>query len=760
MFEALFGNKDKDPNPIDENRQGLIGKPVSRVDGPLKVTGGATYAYEYTLPGQTIAYGTLLGASIAKGKIISINTSKAQSIPGVLTVMTYKNSPMQAAYGPPHNDQALERAKPYLDSADIRYYGEPVAFVVAESFEVACYAASLIDVKYQLDGTPKTSVATFKSEAYKPKVLNAGTPTDSSLGDFDKAFKEAPVKVDSTYTTPYQSHNSMEPHATLAVWNGDKLKLYIAHQLPTSAQNSVAKTLKISKDDVQIICPYVGGGFGGKLPTEADAILSALAARELKRPVKTALTRQQVFSCVYHRTESIQRVRLGATQDGKLTSIGHESWLQTATFDEFGEQAGAQTRSLYAAPNRMVQHRLVKLDLPPSGSMRAPGEAIGLLALEQAMDEMAEKLALDPIEFRLRNEPTEDPEKKIPYSTRALPQCLKEGAKRFGWERRSAKPGQMRDGQWLVGYGVASAFRSNLMRPSKAEVSIDGQGKLTARLAMTDIGTGSYTILTQIAAETMQMPMSDVTVLIGDTSFPPTPGSGGSFGANSAGSGLYYACMNLRQKLAETATADKYSPLLKLKAKDADFKDGAVIITGKSESYRDIAARADGKLITAKGEIGELETYKTYSQAAYGGHFAEVGVDLATGEVRLRRMLGVFTAGRILNEKTARSQGIGGMLWGVSSALFEDAVPDTRYGQFVNHDLAEYHVPVHADAVNVEAIFLPEVDDKTGPLKIKGVGELGICGAGAAVANAVYNACGVRVRDYPITLDKVLKGLA
>ena len=746
------------PNPVDINAQGLIGKAVDRVDGPLKVCGRATYAYEYQPEDQKAVYGFILGSAIAKGSIEAFDLRRAQSAPGVLLIMTHENAPSQEPFGPPTHKEPLERPKPFLVDAKIRYYGEPVAFVVAETFEQARDAAGLIAVKYSME-SPKGSVERFKNEAYKPKKMNAGVETDSSLGDFDKAFAEAPVKVDATYTTPYQHQQPMEPHATMAVWSGDKVTLYCGHQLPVSAHKSVAKTLKLSEKNVRIICKYVGGGFGSKLPTEADMILTALAARQLKMPVKTAITRQQEFFNVPHRPESIQRIRLGAGADGKLTAIAHESWLQTATYDEFGEAAGSATRSLYAAPNRMTSHRLVKLDLPPSGSMRAPGEAIGLLALEQAMDELAEKLNIDPVKLRLLNEPKEDPEKKIPFSTRALPACLMEGAKRFDWDKRSPTPGRMRDGKWLVGYGMSAAYRPNFLRPSKARVTLGKDGKLTVKMAMTDIGTGSYTIFTQLAAEILQMPIADVIIDIGDSDLPPTPGSGGSFGANSAGSGLFDACMNLREALVKQAVADRASPLYGLKAKDAGWKEGNIVIGGKKDSPRAVAARS-GEGITAEGSIDALKTYKTYSQAAYGAHFVEVGVDSDTGEIRLRRMLGVFAAGRILNPKTARSQAIGGMIWGVSAALHEASIVDQRYGQFVNHDYAEYHVPVHADIKNIEAVYLPEVDDKTGPLKIKGVGELGICGSGAAVMNAVYNACGVRVRDYPVTVDKIIAKLA
>lgn len=747
------------PNPIDENKQGLIGKGVNRIDGPLKVTGQAKYSYEHQLEAKT-AYGFLVGATIAKGKIRKINTTQAEKAPGVLLVLTHLNAPVQGDYGPaiPENT-AMKRPKPFLDRTEIRYYGEPVAFVVAETFEAARNAAALVKVDYDEDPSGRFSLAKFQDQAYKPSSVEPGVAADTQQGDFEDAFRTAPVQVDATYTTPYQHHHAMELHASLATWSGDKLTIYSAHQLPASCCITLAKTLKVPKENIRLLCKYIGGGFGGKLYTEADAILSALAARMLGRPVKTSFTRQQTFANVPHRGEGIQRVRLGASPEGKLIAFGHECWLQTATFDECIEQAATFSRSLYAAPHRLTRHRGVALDLPPAGDMRAPGEAIGMLAVEQAMDELACQLNIDPVELRVINEPQIDPERQVPFSTRAMVPCLREGARRFGWENRPQKPGEKRDGEWFIGYGMAASIRANYLAESEARVVMDGSGKLRVEMAMTDIGTGTYTIMAQIAAETMGLPMSEVEVEMGDSDFPPTPGSGGSFGANSTGSALYYACMEMRKQLAEAAVQQAESPLSGLMAEAATFENGSVIIQGKSDRYKSIVSRLPQQKLTANGSITPLKTYEDYSQAAYGAHFVEVGVHAATGEIRLHRMLGVFTAGRILNEKTANSQAIGGMIWGVGGALLEGSVVDQRYGHFINQDLAGYHIAAHADVPNIQAIFLPEVDDKTGPLKIKGIGELSICGSGAAVANAVYNACGVRVRDYPITLDKIIEHL-
>jgi len=674
--------------PLDHQPNGIVGKPLDRVDGPLKVTGGAVYAYEVA-QGPKTAYGYVVQASIGKGRIRSIDSRVAEQMPGVVLVLTHLNAPEQGTGN--HHE-----AHPVLVGPEVSYDGEPVAFVVAETFEQARAAAYAVRISYESvqgtyalrDGLPRARVPQGGNE-----------PADSAVGNFEPAFAAAPVQLDVTYTTPLQSHAMMEPHATLAIWDGDKLTLHTSNQMLNLGVAAVARTLKMPQENVRLISPFIGGGFGSKLWVNADAILAAIAARQLKRPVKTALTRQQIFMVTTHRSDTIQHIRIGTDQNGRIQAIGHDVFSGNLPTEQTYEGAALQTRTLYAGANRLTRHRLVPLDVPVASSMRAPGEAVGLLALECAMDELAEKLNLDPIELRIRNEPGEDPERHIPYSSRHLVACLQEGARRFGWEKRQAKPGQVRDGNWLVGIGVASATRGNPLQPSAAKVRLDPDGIVTARMAMTDIGTGTYTILTQIASEMLGVPPTAVRMELGDTAYP--------FG-------------------------------------------------GAAKPLRSLVGNAG---IEADGSIQPGAMLTKYSQQSYGAHFAEAGVDIDTGEIRIRRMLGVFTAGRILNAKTARSQAIGGMIFGVGAALEEDVVLDKRYGSYVNHDLAEYHVPVHADIPDVDAIFLAELDNKTNPLKSKGIGELGICGAGAAVANAVYNACGIRVRDYPLTLDKVLAGL-
>src|SRR5436190_15763201 len=692
----------------------IIGQPIDRIDGKAKVTGAARYAGD--MRADHPAFGVIVTSTIGRGTITKIDIKEAQKAPGVVLAMSHENAPAQAPFKREGEDRH-GRPKPQLAESRIHYHGEPVALVVADTFEQATAAARLVKVVYQAEAGLYDLEASRKF-AYPPASMVAGK-ADSSVGDFDKGFAEGTAQVYAAYTTPYQSHNPMELVASLAQWDGDKLTVYCAAQLVESAHHSIASTLRIPLENLEVVSEFIGGGFGGKLPIFADAILAALAARQLKRPVKVTLTRQQMFSVTTHRAATIQRVRLAAARDGKLTAVSHEVWSQSARMDEYTEAAASSTRAMYAAPNRLTSHRVVPLDLPVSDSMRAPGDAVGQLALEQAMDELAYKLDLDPIELRLRNEPAEDPEKHVPFSTRALIPCLQKGAEQFGWEKRPRLPGTLKDGQWLIGLGMAAAIRPNFRRKATAKVRTDENRRVTVEMDMTDIGTGSYTIFAQVAADTLGMPLDQVTVKLGHSSYPQTSGSGGSFGAASCASALREACLELKKKLE--------------------------------------AGQGPGNLqAEAKAEPGE--EFKKFSQHSYGAHFVEGGLDATTSGVRVRRMLGVFDGGRIFNPKTARSQLIGGMIWGIGSALHENAVVDPRSGSFVNHDLAGYHVPVHADVPAVEAFMLAGFDDKSNPLGSKGVGELGICAAGAAVANAVYNACGVRVRDYPITPDKVLNG--
>ena len=719
-------------NPIDQLK--VIGQALSRIDGPLKTSGKAPYAYERHDQVPNPTYGFVVGAGIAKGRIASMDLSAAEAAPGVIHIVTARNA---GRLGKGKMNTAR-----LLCGPEIQHYHQAVALVVAETFEQARAAAQLVRIEY-VEAKGAYELAKLKDSAQKPK----SDDPDTAVGDFDGAFAKAPVQLDATYTTPDQSHAMMEPHATTAVWEGDELTVWTANQMVAWGVGDLAKTLGIPKDKVRLVSPFIGGGFGGKLFLRADVLLAALGARAVKRPVKVALQRPLMFNNTTHRPATIQRIRLGAGRDGRITAIAHESWSGDLPGGK-PETAVAQTRLLYAGANRMTAMRLATLDLPEGNAMRAPGEAPGLMALEVAIDEMAELLGLDPVEFRVLNDTQVDPEKPSrPFSQRRLVECLRLGAERFGWQQRSAKPGQRREGRWLIGLGVAAAFRNNLVMKSGARVKLDKQGVVTVETDMTDIGTGSYTIIAQTAAEMMGVTVDKVIVRLGDSRSPVSAGSGGQWGGNSSTAGVYAACVKLREAVARKLGVD---------SKDAEFADGEV---RAGERRMTLAQAAGDAGLSAEDtmEYGDLD--KKFQQSTFGGHFVEVAVDAFTGEIRVRRMLAVCAAGRILNPKSARSQVIGAMTMGVGAALMEELAVDTRKGFFVNHDLAGYEVPVHADIPHQEVIFLDEVDPISSPMKAKGVGELGICGVAAAVANAIHNATGVRVREYPITLDKLLPKL-
>ena len=723
-------------NPIDQLR--VVGRPTDRIDGKYKTTGTAPYAYERRDVAPNAAYGYVLGSGIAKGRVTAMHVDEAKRVPGVLAIVTTLETPRL--------ERGKQNAAYLFGGPDIQHYHQAIAVVVAETFEQARAASFLIRVEY----APEAGKFDLKAEAAAAKPVagdcgegSGGGPEDR-VGDFEGAFAAAPVKLDETYTTPDESHSMMEPHATTASWTGDKLTLWTSNQMIAWGKGSVAKILGLKPENVRLDSPYIGGGFGGKLFIRSDAVLAALASRAAKRPVKVALTRPLIANNTTHRPATIQHIRIGATPDGTITAIAHESTSGNLQ-DGKPETAVDQTKLIYAGANRFTTMKLAHLDLPEGNAMRAPGEAPGMMALEIAMDEMAEKLGMDPVEFRARNDTQVDPEKPDrPFSHRNLVGCMRTGADRFGWAKRNPRPGEVRDGRWLVGLGMAAGFRNNLLQPSGARVRLDGRGTVTVETDMTDIGTGSYTIIAQTAAEMMGVPLDRVVVKLGDSDFPVSAGSGGQFGANNSTVGVYAACVKLREAVAQR---------LGFNSADATFADGEVRAGNRSVQLAEAARGGD---VSAEDKIEYGDLAKKYQQSTFAGHFVEVGVDAFTAEIRVRRMLAVCGAGRILNPKSARSQVIGAMTMGAGAALMEELAVDTRRGFFVNHDLAGYEVPVHADIPHQEVIFLDEVDPMSSPMKAKGIAELGICGVGAAIANAVYNATGIRVRDYPITLDKLL----
>lgn len=712
----------------------VVGKSTPRIDGPRKTTGTAPYAYERHDVAPNQAYGYIVGAGIGKGRIISMDASRARAAPGVLAVIT---APETKPVGKSNWNNA-----PLFGGPEVAHYHQAIACVVAETFEQARAAAALIRTRYE------RSKGRFDFPALAPSAPLAkgrdGKPDRQALGDFDTAYASAAVKLDETYHTSDESHSMMEPHATIAAWEGDTLTLWTANQMIDWARQGMAAILGIDPAKVRVDSPYVGGGFGGKLFIRADAVLAALAAKQVGRPVKIALQRPLMPNNTTHRHATLQRVRIGCGKDGRISAIAHENWSGNINGED-GENGTLQTPKLYAGANRLVANYIATLDMPEGNAMRAPGEAPGHMALEVAMDEMAEKLGLDPIAFRILNEPEVvpgDPSKK--FSDRNLVRCLREGAERFNWNKRNARPAQVREGHWLVGMGVSAGYRGAPTMKSAARVRLDGQGGVIVETDMTDIGTGSYTIIAQTAAETMGVPLDQVQVTLGDSRHPASAGSGGQWGAASSTAGVYAACVSLRRKVGEKLGFD---------GDTADFANGRIQADGRTIKL------AEAGTLSAEDGIAFGDFKQGYDVGTYAGHFCEVAVHAYTGETRIRRMLAVCDGGRILNPLSARSQVIGGMVMGAGATLMEELVVDKRLGLFINHDLAGYEVPVHADIPCQEVVFLDTLDPVISPMKAKGVGELGICGVGAAIANAIYNATGVRVRNYPITLDKLLPGL-
>jgi xanthine dehydrogenase YagR molybdenum-binding subunit len=697
-----------------------IGAPLDRIDGRLKVTGTARYAYEYPVAGMSYVWPVL--STIAKGRIVSIDAQAARTLPGVMAVLSHENAPRVQ----PGNNPALSQRDQDLEvfqSDAVAYRGQIVAAVIAEALEIARQAASLVVVRYE-EQPHDVELRADRGDLYAPQTLVLGMETDTTQGDVEAALAAAPVSTDHTYTTPAEHNNPLEPHATVAVWGSDgaSVTLYDANQGADWIRDGVAAAFELPSERVRIIAPYVGGGFGSKAFARPHVILAVMAARVTGRPVKLALTRQQMFALTGYRSPTIQRVRLGAERDGRLTAIAHDVVAQTTTLFEYAEQAAVPTRTMYAAPNRRTTHRLARLDVPENTWMRGPGECPGMFALESAMDELAVACGLDPIELRLRNEPAVDPETGQPFSSRGLVTCLRQGAERFGWQPRDRTPRTRREGRWLVGTGVAASTFPVFQSPASAQVRVDRTGTYHVRIAAADIGTGAWTALTQIAADALEVPLERVQLEIGDSALPQAGGAGGSSGTASWGWAIVEAARQLRLRLR-----DEFAGIVP----------------------------ADG--LEATGAFETNPEAQRFSMHAFGAQFAEVRVNRDTGEVRVPRLLGVFAVGRVINPKTARSQLLGGMTMGLSMALHEESVLDPHFGDFVNHDFAEYHIATNADVGTVDVAWIDEDDPHVNPLGAKPIGETGIVGTAAAIANAVYHATGVRVRDLPITLDKLMR---
>ena len=685
--------------------------PLHRVEGRVKVTGSAQYAAEY--PAEDLVYAWPVLSSVAAGRVTDVDTSTVEAMHGVLRVWWHGNAPLLADVGMP--------MLAVLQSPDVHFRGEVVALVAATSPEVAREAAAQLQVTY-VERDHHVVLRGDDPTLRTPDAVNAGYPGVSEKGDVEAGFAGSEVRVDATYRTPGLHNNPMEPHATTAVFAGGELTLYDSNQGGHPVRQAIAGALGLPVERVRVISAHVGGGFGSKGLPRPNVILAAMAARELGRPVRVVFTRQHQFSLVGYRTPTIQRVRLGADGEGRLRSIDHDAIVQSSRHVEFVEQVVVATRMMYAAENRRTRHRVADLDVPIPSWMRAPGECPGMFALESAMDELAIAAGVDPVELRIRNEPATDPEQGIEFSSRNLVGCLRRGAELFGWAERDPRPRARRQGRWLIGSGVASSTYPGYASPATATATALPGGRFTVSINATDIGTGARTAMLILAAQALQVDPELVEILIGDSDLPRAGVAGGSSGTTSWGWAVNKVCQELAESLLAVGGVDSLS---------------------------------ESMTVTANTSA-DLKARENLSRHAYGAQFVEVWVDMDTGELRVPRMVGVFAAGRIVNPRTARSQLIGGMTMGLSMALHEEGVMDGEFGDYGNHDFAGYHIASCADVGSIEVEFLDERDTRINPLGTKGIGEIGIVGTAAAVANAVYHATGVRVRDLPIHLEDTL----
>jgi xanthine dehydrogenase YagR molybdenum-binding subunit len=709
-------------------KKDAIGDPLSRVDGRLKVTGGAKYSGEYKVP--NLSYGVLVSATIASGTVTAIDTKAAERAPGVLAVITPFNASQLPGYQA--NAERPVRGLKLFNDNKIYFNAQPIALVVADTFERATYAASLVKATYNAEP--------FETDFHK-NIDKGVTPQKGNYKDYVRgeanAYKNAPVMVEEEYMLPSEMHNPMELHVTTAFWDGDdKVTLYTKSQGVKGSQRSIAAAFGLKPDNVQINSRFVGGAFGSSLRTWPHEVAAAQAAKLVKRPVKLTLTREQMFTQVGYRPLTIQKIGLGATADGKLIGITHESHSQTAVYEEFTEGAVNVSQFLYNSPNVNTLYKVVPLNVGVPAPMRGPGEATGSFALESALDELSYKLNLDPIELRLRNYTDTDPERNKPWSSKYLKECYQKGAEAIGWSNRKAQPGTNKEGEWLVGYGIGcgafGAYRGNAM----AKIKLTADGRINIQSATSDIGPGTGTSMVLIAADTLGMPADKITFELGSSAFPNAPTQGGSATVSSVGSAVHDVCVALKQKLYTMAgkPADSTDPI-----------DYVAVLKQNNMPLVELTQESKGN--------PEAQKYSMYS---FSAHFAKVHVHPLTGQVKIKKIVACVDAGKIVNHKTASSQMIGGAVGGVGMAMTEEAVFDDRYGRYINGNFADYHVPVNADIQQIEAIFIDKPDPVLNPVGTKGIGEISLIGVAPALANAIYNAIGKRIRELPITPDKLI----
>ena len=756
-------------------REPVVGKPLDRIDGRLKVTGGAKYAAEYLV--GTAAHAVLITSTIAKGRIRSMDTSAAEHAPGVIKVLTPFNAPKlpgaprpgpqaaasgagpggQGAPGPAGRGAVAMRVPTLLQDDIVRYNGQPIGLVVADTFEHAIAGAALARVSYDAE-KPMLDMASAPLNSPETVRPLSGERV-SRRGDMERGLADAAVRVDQTYTTPLENHNPMEVHSTVAVWDADALTLYESTQGLFSVRNTVARHFGLTPDKVKVVAYFTGGGFGSKGGPWSHESLAAMAAREVGRPVKLVLTRRQMFGPVGGRPMTVQRVTLAATRDGTLTAIRHHSTSSTSTIEDWVEPAVAQTRMLYATPNLETQYDLKRLNIGSPTFQRAPGESTGTFALESAMDELAYALKMDPVALRLKNYAERDPESGRPWSSKKLRECYASGGERFSWSRRPIEPRSMRDGRWLVGWGMATATYPARTSQAASAARMLADGRAWVRAGSQEIGTGTYTVMTQIAADALGIDQERVRFELGSTEMPENPASTGSVTAASTGSAVNVAATALRQKLVQMAVTDAASPLHGAAEVDVRVADGRMSLASdgtRGETYAALIARSGGQPVEVTVTNRPGPEQQQYSMHAFGAVFTEVRVDEELGLVRVPRIVTAHAVGRVLNEKTARSQIHGGVVWGIGMALEEETLIDPRSGRYVNADLAEYHVPVNADVGTIDVAFIDEPDAAVNRIGVKGCGEIGITGVAASIANAVWHATGRRMRELPIRVERVM----
>jgi xanthine dehydrogenase YagR molybdenum-binding subunit len=743
----------------------ITGQGIDRVDGRLKVCGRAPYAAEFALPG--LAHAVLVASTVASGRIVRMDIAAASAVPGVIAVLSPMNAPRLPQGGKAGVDPPAGRVLSLLQDDVVSYNQQPIAVVVADTLEAAAQAARLVRVVYA-QSDARLDFEAAKANAVTPQRANR-EPTDHVRGDVAAAIAAAAATVDVVYTTPVEHHNPMEPHATIAAWDGDRLTLHDATQNVGGVRTTLAKIFAIAPENVTVIDPYVGGGFGCKGSAWSHVALAALAAKAIGRPVKLVLERPQMFGPVGNRPHTEQSLGLAADRAGKLTALRHATISETSTLEDWTETSSLPARHLYACANVQSTHRLARLDIATPTFTRAPGEASGNFALESAVDELAVRLGVDPLELRLRNYAELDESKRRPYSSKSLRECYRLGAERFGWSRRAATPASQRDGRWLIGHGVATATYPANRSAAEAIVRLLADGNAVVASATHDLGTGTYTVMSQVAADALGMPLERIRFELGDSRLPKSPGAGGSQSAASVAPAVHAACTAMQKKVIELAVADPRSFAYRVDPTQLTVVDGWLRIASALPTGRPLAAagvagepitallaRNGGAPLETRAEAAPGSEREQYSMHGFGAVFAEVGVDGSLGVVRVARITAVYGIGTVLNEKLATSQMQGGIVWGIGMALLEESLRDGRDGRIINSNLAEYHVPVNADIGAIDVAFVAERDPYVNPLGIKGIGEIGITGVPAAIANAVYNATGKRVRDLPITLDKLL----